>query len=133
MLTLTKKITREIQVIACDFDDTIGEYVNGVLEIKSMAISVLTELQRNGVEIILWTCRKGDTLREAVEACRAAGLEFDAVNENAPRHMQRWLEAHPEDVGQPQSPKVYADLYLDDHSRFDGEVDWARLRFELLG
>ena len=39
--------------------------------------------QANGAVLILWTCRDGEKLAEALAACKAVGLEFDYVNENA--------------------------------------------------
>ena len=129
-----KMITRVVKIIAVDYDGTLGvaDATPNKKNIYSDAVDVLCEFQRRGGEVVLWTCRHGRPLLEVVEACHDAGLDFDAVNENAPRHMRRWLARHPEDIGMKQSPKVYADIYLDDHARFDGQVDWGRLRKELL-
>ncbi|WP_305152248.1 hypothetical protein [uncultured Dubosiella sp.] len=52
--------------------------------------------------MILWTCRVGDRLEEAVRWCREKGLEFDYVNENARESVERWGV---------DSRKIHADLY----------------------
>ncbi len=40
--------------------------------------------QRDGAGLILWTCREGDLLEAAVDACWDWGLTFDAINESLP-------------------------------------------------
>lgn len=52
--------------------------------------------------MILWTCRNGEMLEAAVQACRAVGIVFDAVNENIRKYRGN------------DSRKVWADLYIDD-------------------
>lgn len=44
---------------------------------------------RRGAGLILWTCREGQLLEEAVAACTQWGLRFDAINESLPD----WIEA----------------------------------------
>lgn len=61
--------------------------------------------QRAGAGLILWTCREGQLLQEAVDACRGWGLTFDALNESLPD----WIE---EFGTQPR--KVGASEYWDD-------------------
>ena len=93
--------------IAVDFDDTIT-YVNAypaVGELKPEAIDVLKKL-KNNYTLILWTCREGIYLTEAVNALKENGVEFDYVNECP--------------AG---SRKVVADVYIDDRA-FGGIVDW---------
>ncbi|MDL2317681.1 hypothetical protein LJC74_01115 [Eubacteriales bacterium OttesenSCG-928-A19] len=70
-------------VLAVDFDGTLclDCYPNiGPACIKTIAAAV--HAQRLGIKLILWTCREGKALKEALAWCRAEGLEFDAVNEN---------------------------------------------------
>jgi hypothetical protein len=38
--------------------------------------------QKHGAEVILWTCREGKSLQEAISRCAQQGLEFDAINES---------------------------------------------------
>lgn len=44
----------------------------------------LAVAKEQGWAIVLWTCREGDLLEEAVEWCEAHGIVFDSVNENVP-------------------------------------------------
>ena len=120
---------RKIQVLAVDFDGTICHSVYpDATDINLTAIDVLKRFRNHGGEIILWTCRKGQALDNAVKACLNAGLEFDAVNAEAPRQQAAWLANHAEDIGVTPSPKVYADMYIDDHSRWDEtDVDWSKI------
>lgn len=57
--------------------------------------------------LILWTCRQGKELEEAVAACERWGLHFDAVNENLPS----WKEFFRNDTR-----KVGANEYWDDRA-----------------
>lgn len=63
--------------------------------------------QQNGAGLILWTCREGDLLQEAIDACIMWGLEFDAVNESLPE----WIEAY---GNNPR--KIGASEYWDDRA-----------------
>ena len=71
------------KVIAIDFDGTLFEN-----EWPEIGMPIAPNINRaknekaNGAVLILWTCREGEKLAEALAACRAAGLEFDYVNEN---------------------------------------------------
>ncbi len=103
-------------VIAVDFDGTIvrHEYPKIGREIP-FAIDTLKRLQHEFQhQIVLWTVREGKELDEAVDYCRARGLEFYAVNAN-----------HPDEVPEPGiSRKVNADLFIDDHN-LGGLPDWG--------
>ena len=93
-------------IIAVDFDGTIcanaypycGEPHNEI-------IKRLIKCKKAGHELILWTCRSGQQLEEAIEYCAVYGLEFDAINKN----IDRLVEMFGDD-----SRKVVADIYLDD-------------------
>lgn len=89
--------------IAVDFDGTcvkhrypmVGEDVDG-------AVSVLKELVRKGHKIILYTMRSGDTLDDAISWFIDNDIELWGINRN------------PEQYGWSSSPKVFANLYIDD-------------------
>ena len=104
-----KKLT-----IAVDFDGTLCEFafpeIGGQRWSHKILMSKLIQLRNEGHKLILWTNR-GDNdeypvLTEAVEWCRGRGLVFDAVNENLPN--QKKLSGY--------SPKVMADIYIDDRA-----------------
>lgn len=103
-------------IIAVDFDGTIvrHEYPNIGREIP-FAIDTLKKLQQDGHhQLILWTVREGDLLNDAVEFCRAKGLEFYAVNSNYPEGE--------EIANQPR--KLNAELFIDDKN-LGGIPDWG--------
>ncbi len=103
-------------LIAVDFDGTIvqHEYPKIGKEIP-FAIETLKKLQSEFHHLlVLWTMRDGKELEEAVEFCRARGLEFYAIN-----------ASYPEEVFEPgMSRKVNADLFIDDRG-LGGLPDWG--------
>lgn len=106
-------------VIAIDFDGTLFRYnqpQEGLNDYSGRPGSIgepvhevlfrAKQRKEAGDLLILWTCREGVALEEAVEICRLHGLVFDAVNENLPGRCE---------AGQwPNSRKVHADEYWDD-------------------
>ena len=107
---------RDYKVIAIDFDGTLFEteypkILRPILPVIEMAKA----RQEKGDKLILWTCREGAELDAAVEACRAEGLEFDAVNDNLQEEKAKWGN---------NPRKVAADEYWDDKNRcFDVPLD----------
>lgn len=98
----------DYNIIAVDFDGTLcAECFPNIGEPNQALISALLELKRSGKKLILWTCRAGDRLDEAVEWCNMHGLCFDAVNENLPEIIELYGS---------DSRKITADLYIDDKS-----------------
>lgn len=79
----------EGMMILVDFDGTIVEHhYPRIGKALPYAFEVLLALKEAGCKLILWTCREDDGhninrrfLKDAVEFCRANGLEFDAVNQ----------------------------------------------------
>lgn len=76
-------------------------------------IKWLKQKKEEGVKLILWTCRVGDLLEQAITYCNAYGLEFDAINENIPEMVDRYGS---------DSRKVFAHLYIDDCCRTPWEI-----------
>ena len=104
-------------IIAVDFDGVIVE--NRFPSIGRPHIGVingLIERRKKGDKLILWTCRCGPTLIDAVAFCRNVGLEFDAVNENLPMMIEKYGS---------DSRKVYADCYIDDRNK---DAEWLLFR-----
>lgn len=100
-------------IIAVDFDGTIVEHhFPEIGKVKGNAIEALIKMKKAGHKLILWTCRNDadqslsgrKVLTEAVDFCKKMGLTFDAVNSNLPE-----LDINP-------TPKIYADLYIDDRA-----------------
>jgi hypothetical protein len=96
-------------IIAIDFDGTLCE--DRWPEIGPPIPEVIVEAKlrkKRGDALILWTCRCGEKLEEAVAWCRRFGLEFDAVNENLPERVALYGS---------ESRKISADEYWDDRAR----------------
>jgi hypothetical protein len=94
------------KVIATDFDGTLCE--NKWPDIgapNEEIIWYLREQQAAGVKIILWTCRVGERLEEAVRWCYDQGLIFDTINENIPEAI---------DLFGSDTRKIFANEYIDD-------------------
>lgn len=94
------------RIIAVDFDGTLcRDCYPKIGEANEGLIRRLKELRAKGDRLILWTCRRGEQLEEALFFCMVRGLVFDAVNENLPEIVDRFGG---------DSRKVFADLYIDD-------------------
>lgn len=79
------------RIIAIDFDGTLCE--NAWPEIGAPKWDIIQRAkaeQEAGTALILWTCREGERLENALAACREWGLTFDAVNENLPELIEAY-------------------------------------------
>ena len=112
------------RVIAVDFDGTLCESAwPGIGPPRLEVIDTLIKSRKNGDRLILWTCREGKLLENALEWCRQYGLEFDSVNENLP---ERIAEFH----SNPR--KISADIYLDDHAVAPEKITTPKRRMTRL-
>ncbi len=100
-------------ICAVDFDGTLCEHkFPSIGKANIELINALIEFKKNGHQVVLWTCRNGKYLEEAVEWCRLLGLEFNALNEDIPEIKNSGKDG----FGGTKSCKVYADFYLDDRN-----------------
>lgn len=93
-------------VIAVDFDGTVArtrfpEILSPIYE----TINFLQLAKLDGATVILWTCREGENLENAVEWCKRNCVPIDYVNENTPERV---------DLFGNDSRKISADMYIDD-------------------
>ena len=97
-----------MKVIAVDFDGCLhsGQWPCIGKE-NWQAINELIRRKAEGDKVILWTCRAGKKLDEAVMWCKNRGLKFDAVNENLPEFIR---------IFGGDCRKVFANEYWDDRS-----------------
>lgn len=112
-LSLEEKINfisgtyRDPKIAAIDFDNTLFERSEeGYPEIGAPIeknIDYVKEMQAKGWKTILWTCRDGEALEMALEACNNEDLFFDKVNDNLYEEDNNVL-----------SRKIYASIYIDD-------------------
>lgn len=94
------------RIIAVDFDGTlceckfpdIGAPIPPVIE-------YVKRLRAAGNIIILWTCRTGQNLTDAVTWCKQQGLTFDYINENVKQNVEQYGG---------DTRKIFADVYIDD-------------------
>ncbi len=96
------------KIIAVDFDGTLCENKWPEIGLPDLdMIDYLVKRKKDGARLILWTCRSGDKLEEAVLWAQMLGLEFDAVNENLPEIIQSFGG---------NTRKVFAHEYIDDRN-----------------
>ena len=88
--------------IAIDFDGTCVTHEYPEIGRDLGATTTLKTLVDNGHKLILLTMRSGKTLENAKHWFEERGIILYGVNENP--SQKRWTE----------SPKVYANLYIDD-------------------
>ena len=106
-------------VIAVDFDGTIVE--NKYPEIgqeRPFAIETLKMLIADRHRVVLWTCREGELLDQALEWCRERGVEFYAVNRDYPEETT--------DNNPHFSRKLKVDVFIDDRN-LGGLPDWGTI------
>jgi len=109
--------------IAIDFDGTIVEdNYPSIGKPKMFVFETLRELQKKH-ELILWTCRQGHLLQEAVDFCEKNNVHFYAVNKNFPE------EEYEEDYFM---RKIDADMFIDDRN-FGGFAGWSEIYQSING
>ncbi|MCI1646796.1 MAG: hypothetical protein LKI39_11750 [Bacteroides sp.] len=105
-------------IIAVDFDGTIVEHrYPKIGEEIPFATQTLRMLIAEKHQLILWTVREGDLLKEALDWCKERGVEFYAANRDYPEE----LETH-----KGFSRKVKADIFIDDRN-LGGLPDWGTI------
>lgn len=93
-------------IIAVDFDGTLC--INKYPEIGAPqpgAVKVMKELHDQGHYLIIWTCRTGKLLLEAINWLLGQGIPFDRINDHCPNNVAKYGDG---------GPKIYADVYIDD-------------------
>ena len=109
-------------VIAIDFDGTIVEHkfpdIGKLLPNAKKAISALYHF---GFYIIIYTCRGGVEVVEMIKFLDFKKVPYHKINENAPFEMIKFKP----------SPKIYADVYIDDHNIFHNP-SWKEIYEEVV-
>lgn len=84
--TVEKESERTLQkAIAIDFDGCLCANAYPDIGAPNWEIIVAAAAEQiAGARLILWTCREGGLLENALEACARWGLHFDAVNDILP-------------------------------------------------
>ena len=93
-------------IIAVDFDGTISRGAYPVIDGEQpYAGETLRALHEQGHYIIIWTCRCGNQLLEAINWLIANRIPFDRVNDHNPANVAKYGEG---------GKKIYAHCYIDD-------------------
>ena len=99
---------KKIEIIAVDFDGTLCSECYPEIGAPNLPlIFMLKQQRRQGVKLILWTCRCGERLEDALLWCAGHGLSFDAVNKNVPETLEAYGT---------EARKISADVYIDDRA-----------------
>ncbi len=102
------------RIIAVDFDGTLCE--NKYPDIGAPIPTVIEFVKRQKADdniIILWTCRAGQQLADAVTWCKNQGLIFDYINENVKENVAMYGG---------DTRKVFADVYIDDKTLLPQQI-----------
>ena len=98
-------------IYAVDFDGTIVEdKFPQIGKLIPFALESLRKLQSQGHIIILWTCRTGKDLEDALKFLKENNFIPDAVNDHSIQMKELYPDSRPK--------KIYADIYIDDHDVF---------------
>ena len=103
------------KVIAIDFDGTITKnykFPNIIGELREGCKEAIDFIRQKN-KVVLWTCRSGEYLTEAIEFLKANGIEVDGVNTDIYTKTDR---------------KIIADIYIDDRNIFCKEIDWFEIK-----
>lgn len=96
------------KIIAFDFDGVLFEDLwPAIGNAIKKNIKIARDLEKAGHTIILWTCRSGMQLDNAVSMCEVYGLIFHKINENADESIKKYGS---------DSRKITADIYVDDRA-----------------
>lgn len=98
----------DFNIIAVDFDGTLCENKwPEIGEPNNELIAYLKKRQEAGDKLVLWTCRVGKILDNAVAWSAEQGIIFDAVNENLPEMVAFFGT---------DTKKIFANEYIDDRN-----------------
>lgn len=95
-------------IVAVDFDGTLVEYnYPGIGAPNRVMVDLIKAHSDDGDKIVLWTCRNGQPLTDAIRWCEEQGIELDAVNTNLPEIQEKYGG---------DTRKLSADVYYDDRA-----------------
>ena len=108
---------REIsgKVVAVDFDGTItkdNKFPENIGVVRDGCKEAIEYIRQNN-KVVVWTCRCGKYLDEAVEFLKANEIEVDGINT---------------DIYPATDRKIMADVYIDDKNIFCNEIDWYEIK-----
>lgn len=105
-------------IIAVDFDGTICRGTYPAIEGEQpYAAEVMRKLKADGHYLILWTCRCGDRLEEALNWLLEHDIPIDRINAHEPGNLALYGD---------NARKVYAHCYIDD-KQVGGLPSWPEI------
>lgn len=116
-------MTMKDKTIAIDWDGTVvldGQYPHAG-EPKENSIEVMKRILDEGGIIIIWTCRSGYEQQVRItETLHKHGIHNFYFNEHVPHIASQFAES---------SPKVFADIYIDDRGihNYGREINWYQV------
>lgn len=114
-----------MKAIAIDFDGCLCDNAYPAIGAPHWGVIARAKMEQEaGAGLILWTCREGQRLREAVAACESWGLHFDAINESLPSWIAAFNNA---------PRKVGASEYWDDRAVTVSVLPEARQIIDAIG
>lgn len=105
-------------IICVDFDETIFPWDKCQEKICNLVVNTIKEAKNIGAYLILYTCRNGERLTEAVDYCNNLGIKFDEVNPTTP-------------FKENFSSKPYCNILLDDKSGLIESIEMLQKSIEL--
>ena len=94
-------------IIAVDFDGTLcrGTFpdIDGP---QPYAVEVMRKLKADGHYLILWTCRRGERLEQALNWLLEQGIPFDRINAHEPQNLALYIDDK-QVGGLPTWPEIY--------------------------
>lgn len=112
-------------IVLIDFDGTIVDNCFPLLgDLKENVVDAIKFIHDDlNCETILWTCRSGKYLDEAINVCVQNNIPIDYVNENSPTMIKLFPEN--------DCRKVYGDIVIDDHN-IDAKIDWFSFVLKII-
>ena len=107
-------------VIAIDFDGCITEknIFPEIGKAREHAFEAIRQFQKLGHQVVLWTCREGEHLVNAINWLLQNNIKMDGYNAN---------------LYPIYSKKIVADVYIDDKNVFMvDDVDWYKIEEYIL-
>lgn len=101
----SNRLKTNTAILAVDFDGTLCTHMFPDIGAPNIdLIEISKKLQKRGNKLILWTCREGSHLREAIDWCAGHGLIFDGINQSLDSEFSHLGEGR----------KAYFHLTIDD-------------------
>lgn len=105
-----KRVVDKKKVFAIDFDGTICESAFPKIGApKEKMIAFIRRIKAAGGTVVIWTCREGETLANAIKWLKEHKVPYDHVNSNPKANFD--------------SRKIYADYYVDDKAISADDID----------